>query len=249
MGNPLPPPHLLVLVHVQTRTSSSVTTAAGVEMVPPSVTSGQETVLSWSTLRWCAVVAGWFHAVRGFEVLCIIGLTSACIYALITNFCLSFPGPRSRDLEITAGVSGILGFIGCMVFVGKYDTLNKDYDWAFYFATVGSDLVVIAAIVIGVNNKPMPNRGLMVTTTATAQPQPYTVQPGNYPPQSYVAQPGNYPPPRSVDQPGNYPPPHSVDQPGNYPPPHSVDQPGNYPPPHSVDQPSNYPPPHSVDQP
>ncbi|XP_076470821.1 voltage-dependent calcium channel gamma-4 subunit-like [Babylonia areolata] len=108
----------------------------------------------------------WFHAVRAFEALCIIGLTSACIYALITNFCLSVPGPRSRALEITAGVSGILGFIGCMVYVGKTDTLDKhiqDYGWAFYFAAVGSGLVVIAAIVIAVNNKPVEYQQLSST--------------------------------------------------------------------------------------
>ncbi|XP_076470481.1 uncharacterized protein LOC143300592 isoform X2 [Babylonia areolata] len=99
-----------------------------------------------------------------------------------------------------AGFSGILGFIGCMVYVGKYnDILNKDiwdYDWAFYLAAVGSGLVVIAAIVIAVNNKPVdvqPNTGGMVMMTATAQPQPYVVQPGNYPPQPCVAQPGYYP--------------------------------------------------------
>ncbi|XP_076470731.1 uncharacterized protein LOC143300728 [Babylonia areolata] len=158
---------------------------------------------------------GWFHAARVMEGLCTTGLIVACIYAVATNCCRSFPGPRSRVLEITAGASGILGFIGCMLYAGMmkkgpsysdlsavailYSPQNHDavFSWAFYLAAVGSSFVVIAAIVIAVSNKPVgvqPNTGGMVMTTATAQPQTYVIQPGNYPPQPYVAQPGYYPP-------------------------------------------------------
>ncbi|XP_076470943.1 uncharacterized protein LOC143300862 [Babylonia areolata] len=160
---------------------------------------------------------GWFLAVRAMEGVCTIGLIIACIYALATN-CRSLPGPRSRVLEGLAGLSGILGYIGCMVHVSMIreghsvsdlpistslfipNTLESDLDWAFFPAASGSGLVVIAAIVIAINNKPLdvqPNTGGMVMTTATAQPQPYVVQPGHYPPQPYVAQPGVAPPPYS----------------------------------------------------
>ncbi|XP_076470736.1 uncharacterized protein LOC143300729 [Babylonia areolata] len=143
---------------------------------------------------------GWFHAVRVMEGLCTIGLIIACIYALVTNCCRSFPGPRSRFLEIMAGVSGCLGFIGCMVYVGMTGEESPSYNpyttptliflrtkehhlvWAFFLAAVGSGLVVIAAIVIAVSNKPVdvqPNTGGMVMTTVTTQPgvapQPYVV--------------------------------------------------------------------------
>ncbi|XP_076469909.1 uncharacterized protein LOC143300219 [Babylonia areolata] len=156
---------------------------------------------------------GWFHAVRAMEALCTAGLIIACIYAVATNCCRSIPGPQSRILEGFAGLSGILGFIGCMVYVGMIkegnsfsiliaailfdsNTMKNDLDWAFYLAAVGSGLVVIAAILIAITNKPLdvqPNTGGMVMTPATAQPQPCVVQPGNYPPQPYVAQPGYYP--------------------------------------------------------
>ena len=51
--------------------------------------------------------AGWFHAVRGMESIGIIGVIVSCIYALATNCCRAFPGPRTRFLEIFAGITGM----------------------------------------------------------------------------------------------------------------------------------------------
>ncbi|XP_070194344.1 uncharacterized protein [Littorina saxatilis] len=114
----------------------------------------------------------WLHAVRLLECVCVIGLSTACAHAVYTNFSRSLPGPFSRCLEMWAAMSGIIGFIGCMVYAGKVNhrtdeqeqslvlgtaiiVLLKEYTltWAFYSVVVGSILSVAAAVVIAVFNK------------------------------------------------------------------------------------------------
>ncbi|XP_070194359.1 uncharacterized protein [Littorina saxatilis] len=101
----------------------------------------------------------WLHAVRLLECLSAMGLTTACVYALYTNFCRLQAGPYSRYLEMCAAISGKLNnrtdeqeqsVLGTEITV-----IHKDYTlmFAFYLVVGGSILSVVTAIVIGVFNK------------------------------------------------------------------------------------------------
>ena len=52
-------------------------------------------------------IAGWFQAARTLESIGLIGAVVSCIYALATNCCRAVPGPRSRFLEVVAGITGM----------------------------------------------------------------------------------------------------------------------------------------------
>ncbi|XP_076470624.1 uncharacterized protein LOC143300671 [Babylonia areolata] len=172
-----------------------------------------KTEISYAGVSTCEISGvvgfpGWFHAVRSMEILCNLGAVISCIYALLTNCCRSLPGPRSRFLEILAGLAGTLGFTGCMIYLAMIKmghsesdlqtiafsfisgTKESDFNWAFYLAALGSGVIVIDAIVIGISNKSVDSEttGGMVMTTMGA-----TAQPGSYPPpqqQYYGNQPG-----------------------------------------------------------
>ena len=50
--------------------------------------------------------AGWLHAVRVLECVCLLGLGVAILYTIAVNCCRTVPGPRSRFIEAVALVSG-----------------------------------------------------------------------------------------------------------------------------------------------
>ncbi|KAK7114583.1 uncharacterized protein [Littorina saxatilis] len=190
-------------------------------------------------------IAAWFHVVRLLECLCLVGLGLSCIYAVYTNCCRrAFARPVSRFLEIFTAFSGILGFVGCMVYCGMrkhsaerdrdlshvlatlLDSDGKTMDWAFYLATIGSILSVVAAVVIAVFNKPLDApasnaAGTVIYTTAVFQGQGQPQGQGypvvgsyNGQPQPYVHHPP-YGQPQLYDQPQSYvhPPPYGEPQP------------------------------------
>nr|KAG5698026.1 hypothetical protein BaRGS_005844 [Batillaria attramentaria] len=181
--------------------------------------------------------AGWFHAVRALEAICLALLIIACIYALASNCCRAFPGPRTRVLEILSSIGGVLGLVGVIVYGAMRNDSNRSYviiemtiDWALYLTGVGSGLAVVAAVIIGITNKEIsqPTTGAvigMTTVTSTAQ---HTAGQPAYP----AHQPG-YPAPQPgypAHQPGY--PAHYGDYPGSgggYPPPQAgYGYPGKY---------------------
>nr|KAG5698025.1 hypothetical protein BaRGS_005843 [Batillaria attramentaria] len=64
--------------------------------------------------------------------------------------------------EWSRGSAGLIGFIGVIVYVGSVQTQpaatiisnisSFTFDWALYFAAIGSGLVVVAAIIIALYN-------------------------------------------------------------------------------------------------
>ncbi|KAL8602920.1 hypothetical protein ACOMHN_062615 [Nucella lapillus] len=98
-------------------------------------------------------------------------------------------------------VTGLAGFVGCMVYAGmriQYTAPN----WAFFLATIGSVLSVMASVIVTFHNR-LPDQqghtGDVVMTTVTAQPGyapqqpyggPYSPSSAHPPPKPYFAQPG-----------------------------------------------------------
>lgn len=167
-------------------------------------------------------LAGWFHAVRSLEGICLVLLIIACIYALATNCCRTFPGPVSRVLEILLSLGGVAGLVGVIVYGAlRNDEDTRDsaitldayvlddlilgggswtMDWALYLAGVGSGLSLVAAVLVGVFNREVaqPAGGAVIgmTTIATTQHQAqYPAYAGSYPAHAggYPAHAGAYP--------------------------------------------------------
>ncbi|KAK7089219.1 uncharacterized protein [Littorina saxatilis] len=136
-----------------------------------------------STYSWDLGHRNWLHAVRALACLSLIGLFAACVYALATNCCRSIPGPVTRILEALSAFSGVLGFVGCMVYVGETET-KKYISWSLYLSAIGSALCVVAAIIIAVCNKPLPASALggqVITMPTISQGQGYTTAGGQVP--------------------------------------------------------------------
>ncbi|KAK7094648.1 hypothetical protein V1264_006173 [Littorina saxatilis] len=127
------------------------------------------------------------HTTRALAALSLIGLFTACVYAIASNCCRSsVPGPVTRILEALSAVSGVLGFICCLVYIGVPE--KKEYiSWSFYLSIIGSAFCVVAAIIIGVWNKPLGrSNGFQVITLATiSQDQGYNTPGGQAQAQPY----------------------------------------------------------------
>ncbi|XP_076435309.1 uncharacterized protein LOC143275218 [Babylonia areolata] len=103
----------------------------------------------------------WIHAVETFEILSAIALIFACIYGVTVNCFTIYPSARSRILEVTAGVAGLLAFIFTMVFVGQLrktveGNVFYTFQWAFYLTVVASISVMVAAVIIALFNEYIP---------------------------------------------------------------------------------------------
>lgn len=117
-------------------------------------------------------IAGWLHGVRALETLTLVILITAVSYAIVVNFCRSQPEPRYRLLEILAGVGGVLGLIGVIVYAATrknkahtFDTYSVElgfhlprsnayyYGWSLYLAGIGTSGSIIACILIAVFNE------------------------------------------------------------------------------------------------
>nr|KAG5698032.1 hypothetical protein BaRGS_005850 [Batillaria attramentaria] len=78
-----------------------------------------------------------------------------------------------------------------MVYVGEFNDAIKsaegaNFSWAFYLATIGSVLAVVAAILVGIGNKPLPQQSggttfNMAPVTTSYPATVTTVQGGYYP--------------------------------------------------------------------
>lgn len=62
-----------------------------------------------------------------------------------------------------------MGFSGAILFLGMSFKNNISYFWAFYLATLGSGLAVIAAAVIAGSNKPNLQIGTSIATPTTQE--------------------------------------------------------------------------------
>ncbi|KAL8590634.1 hypothetical protein ACOMHN_011070 [Nucella lapillus] len=104
--------------------------------------------------------AGWFKAVQTFESLGLMGLVVSCVYALVVNCCNATMAPHRRFLEILIALSGLSGFIGCMIFVAMTDIQVRKYlGWAFSLNLTGCLLAMIIVVVIfgsNVAERPQP---------------------------------------------------------------------------------------------
>ncbi|KAL8590635.1 hypothetical protein ACOMHN_011071 [Nucella lapillus] len=98
---------------------------------------------------------GWIEAVQGMQSACLIGLIVACVYASVEN--CKKGGTTSpihyRFLEILIGISGLSGFIGCMVFVAMTEILMRQFlSWAFGLNLTRLLAMIIAVIIYGTNS-------------------------------------------------------------------------------------------------
>ncbi|KAK7507918.1 hypothetical protein BaRGS_00000883 [Batillaria attramentaria] len=98
----------------------------------------------------------WFKAVQGLHCIALGLMLLACGHALFTNCCLRHV-TYSRMVELSAGVGGMVGFVGAMVYVTKTSPVLKmnraiTYSWAFGADVASCIIVVIIAGVIGVSN-------------------------------------------------------------------------------------------------
>ena len=73
--------------------------------------------------------------------------------------------------------TGVLGLIGCFVFVAKadsssFESLDAIYSWAFYFTIIGSVLVFVASIVILFGGKTARKSWRMPHQEGNVSPEP-----------------------------------------------------------------------------
>ncbi|XP_076435381.1 uncharacterized protein LOC143275283 [Babylonia areolata] len=159
---------------------------------------------------------GWFKAVQAMESIGLILLFISCLYAFVVNCCQS-TASHSRILEVLAGLGGLSGFIGCMVFVGEtHEYLSEYYGWAFGLNLTGCILVMMAAFIVMATNRPdfasAPNAGAAMTAVPVQGGNVVIMPQGQaYPPpgQGYLPPGQAYPPPgQAYPPPGQaYPPP------------------------------------------
>ncbi|KAL8596737.1 hypothetical protein ACOMHN_046354 [Nucella lapillus] len=102
------------------------------------------------------VAEGWWVAVQVLEALAVLFITVSCSALLFEN-CFSDVNAPVLLQEILAILGGLLGLIGCIVFVAKTEPSSQDvyatYSWSFYFAILGNVVVFIASLVILIGGK------------------------------------------------------------------------------------------------
>ncbi|XP_076437314.1 uncharacterized protein LOC143276595 isoform X2 [Babylonia areolata] len=174
-----------------------------------------------SSNQWPRRGGGWFKAVQSFESIGLIGLIIGVLYAMVANCCKSSTS-RTRTLELLAALSGLCGFTGCMIFVGKTrDNIkmsratDSSYSWGFGLSLTGCLFILLASAFIFINNRDISTTPATaapaVTYTGGVQGQTYPPPGQGYPPpgQSYPPSGQGYPPPGQSYPPSGqgYPPP------------------------------------------
>lgn len=99
-------------------------------------------------------------ATCALEAICLLGLVAACVSAVVTNCCLTTPRPCLSvvDVEFVAAFSGILGFVGAILFLVMMKPFTSKsngpvFNASFYLATIISFTVIIVAVIIAVGNR------------------------------------------------------------------------------------------------
>ncbi|KAK7484843.1 hypothetical protein BaRGS_00023886 [Batillaria attramentaria] len=141
---------------------------------------------------------GWMNAVRAVQCLGIFGLALCFIYAFVVNCCQT-SGNHSYFLEVVAGLSGVCGFIGTMIYVAKMDEAiyrKGAYSWAFGLDLTGCILIIITSVILFFANKPLvppvtiseptaPPAPTTIVTHGQCNPPPAGAYPMHYPPGTY----------------------------------------------------------------
>ncbi|XP_076453457.1 uncharacterized protein LOC143288715 [Babylonia areolata] len=105
-----------------------------------------------------SVAGGWVKACQAFEGAAVLALLIVCIYTIRVNFCKRELGTKRPFVEITAVGAGVLGFLGCMIFVGKVGSKvrgGQDYSfaWSLFLTIVVSILLIVNGVVIAIFNQ------------------------------------------------------------------------------------------------
>ncbi|XP_076435477.1 uncharacterized protein LOC143275337 [Babylonia areolata] len=97
-----------------------------------------------------------FKAVQALQTIGLIGVIVSLMYAGYVNCCLVRES-HSRVLEMTSALSGMCGFIGCLLFViwkqMKPPTIDEYLGWAFGFNMAGCLVIMFNIIVIAISNR------------------------------------------------------------------------------------------------
>ncbi|XP_076462010.1 uncharacterized protein LOC143294522 [Babylonia areolata] len=99
---------------------------------------------------------GWWVGVQVLEALSLLCVTVSCSALLFEN-CFSQVTAPFLLHQLTGLLGGLLGIIGCILFVAKTEPLSEDvfttYSWSFYFAILGDAVFFLFTIVIIVGGK------------------------------------------------------------------------------------------------